>query len=63
MWGGGVSKYVTVEVPFLLRGNRQILTDLQIAEQPWIWEFIERFRNCFERDDYQRVWVYCPEGL
>lgn len=55
-----MSKYQTVEVPFLKRGNQCVLTDKQLVEQRWLKEFVERFKNCFVRDENLMVLVYQP---
>jgi hypothetical protein len=52
----------TVEVPFVTLGNRQVLTDRQITEQPWLKEFMARFPRCFSRDDQYFVYVFDREG-
>lgn len=57
------SAHEIVEVPFETVGNRQRLTDRQLAEQPWLADFILRFQSCFERDEYQRCYWYYPEGM
>jgi hypothetical protein len=41
-------RYETVEVPFLTIGNRRGLTGLQLAEEPWLAEFVDRFKDSFE---------------
>jgi hypothetical protein len=55
-----MSKYETVAVPFITIGNKQVLTDSQLDEQPWLREFIERFRHCFEHDDVTQYWIFKP---
>jgi putative NIF3 family GTP cyclohydrolase 1 type 2 len=52
--------YETIEVPFQTWGNRQYLTDLQLMENPELRDFVERFRECFERDDLRCIWIYAP---
>ena len=47
-------------VPFITLGNRQVLTDKQLVEMPWLKEFIARFPACFEYDLVQHMWVYAP---
>jgi hypothetical protein len=40
--------FENTEVPFITQGNRQILTEKQTIEMPWLKEFIECFPGCFE---------------
>lgn len=39
----------TVEVP-------EVLTDERLLEEPWLAEFVRRYRECFEYDVARRVW-------
>lgn len=55
-----MSKFESVEVPFMLHGNQQILTAQQLEEQPWLKEFVERFKHCFRQDLNRDVWIYEP---
>jgi hypothetical protein len=55
-----MSKYETVEVPFIQRGNRQLLTRKQLDDMPWLAEFVERFRHCFVEDLMLDVLWYEP---
>lgn len=57
-----MSEYQTVAVPFELLGNRQVITDRQIAEMGWLMDFIERFPKCFERSEVGFYYVFYPEG-
>ena len=52
----------TVEVPFVTIGNRQVLTAMQVAESPWLGDFIRSFPKCFAPDHCLDCWVYYPEG-
>ena len=53
--------YENVEVPFITRGNRQMLSRKQLEEIPWLAEFVERFKHCFhESDDYGFYLIYEP---
>ena len=46
-----VSKYQTVEVPIQsLKDGRKFISDQNIAENPWILDFINRFPNYWTRD-------------
>lgn len=60
----GVSdmKWVTEEIPFKLLGNRQVLTDQQVIEQPHLMEFIKLFPHCFEHDPHYNCFVYNPRS-
>lgn len=53
-------KYEDVAVPFQTLGNRQVLGDQQLLQEPWLGEFLTRFRHCFERNDALCCYVYCP---
>jgi hypothetical protein len=53
-----MSRYETVEVPFLSYGDWHCLTRLQIEQEPWLREFLERFRHCFEYDPIRDVYFY-----
>lgn len=55
-------QFETVAVPFLTIGNRQCLTAMQVAEEPWLLDFIGRFPNCFERSLERDLWIYYPDG-
>ena len=45
---GEMAQFEDVEVPFIKIGNRRALTGLQIMQEPWLKEFIERFPASFE---------------
>lgn len=53
-------RYEAAEVPFAIYGNHAVLTDQQIAEAPWLREFLERFKLCFEYDVTLCAWFYTP---
>lgn len=57
-----MSGYVNEAVPFVLIDNRQVLTDQQIAKQPWLRDFVGRFPHCFERDELRMCYFFYPEG-
>ena len=38
----------TVEIPLVTIGNRRALMGLQIVQMPWLRDFIEQFKDCFE---------------
>lgn len=48
----------SVEVPWKLMGNQRCLTDQQLAEMPWLADFVKRFRHCFTYDEMRRLYVY-----
>lgn len=49
--------YETVEVPFVLVGNRRALTVKQLVEAPHLMDFVERFLPCFEYDPVRFLFV------
>lgn len=55
-------KFETFAIPFETRGNRQVLTDMQLAEMPFLMDFISSFPRCFERDYLFQWWIFYPEG-
>lgn len=58
-----MSVYSSEAVPFVLVGNKQALTDQQLAEQPWLCEFIRRFPHCFERSERYMCYFFYREGV
>ena len=57
-----MSKFHTVEVPFTKVGNRECLTCLQLIEEPWLQDFVDRFPHCFRPDPIMDVlWYEIPE--
>lgn len=52
--------YQNVEVPFQMWGNRQVLTEQQLLELPWVKEFSETFAHCFKRDEMRQILIYNP---
>lgn len=55
-------RYETVAVPFQLRGNRQVLTSMQLLEMPWLREFVAAFPRCFGYEPHSDCLVFYPEG-
>lgn len=55
-------RYETIAIPFQIKGNRQYLTELQLAEIPELGDFIKRFPHCFERDPVAELWWFYPDG-
>lgn len=56
-------QWQSAEVPFQLDGNNVVLTDKVLAEQPWAFEFIERWKHCFERDDRLMLYRFYRDGV
>lgn len=52
--------YDTVEVPFRRQDNRSYIAQEQIANHPWLWDFICYFKECFEYDPRLEVFWYLP---
>jgi hypothetical protein len=48
-------KYINVEVPFTVVGNHRCLTGLQLMQEPWLREFVERFKDSFVSSPNQDV--------
>lgn len=57
-----MSKFETVEIPFKTVGNCQVLTEMQLAQEPWLLDFVNQFPHCFAHDPYRNVMVYYPNG-
>lgn len=57
MSDGQNDKYQDVAIPFVQFGNRRALTDAQIENMPWVRDFFEMFRHCFERNECACVWL------
>ena len=47
-----------VEVPFIKFGDRRGLTRVQVFENDFVCEFVERFRDCFEYDEFLNVYLF-----
>ncbi len=54
--------YETIAIPFKVQGNRHVLTRLQIEQSPYIADFVERFRHCFEADPMLDIFWFDREG-
>jgi hypothetical protein len=51
-------RYETVEVPIVrLSDGREFISDLSIAQQQWIAEFVSRFSNYWTYDFIRCGWV------
>lgn len=59
---GKTRGFETVAIPFKLMGNRQVLTDQQIAEHAYLRDFVKAFAHCFEHDPVSDVMVFYPDG-
>lgn len=57
-----MSDYQTLAVPFVNRGNRQVIERRVLCENPWLEDFVRRFPKCFEPDHYTACLVFYPEG-
>ena len=57
-----MSNYKTAAVPFVMHGNRQILTREQLENEPYLADFIASFPVCFEHDPMLCVFYFWPEG-
>ncbi len=55
-------KFETVAVPFKMMGNRQVLTGLQMVQEPWLADFVKAFPACFEFAVDRDVAIYYPNG-
>lgn len=51
----------TVEIPFVVVGDRRCLTHTQLVEMPWLHDFVRRFPACFRYDvSADVVWFEPP---
>lgn len=57
-----VAKFETAEIPFQTVGNRQCLTGLQLMQEPWLQDFVNRFPACFEYAVNMDVVLFYPDG-
>lgn len=55
-------KFETVDVPFHTFGNRQVLTGLQLVQEPWLKEFVDQFPHCFEAECNRDILIFYPDG-
>jgi hypothetical protein len=55
-------RFESVEVPFVTVDNRLCLTDVQIANAPWLADFVRAFPGCFEHSDQLHLYWYYPRG-
>lgn len=49
-------------VPFYAMGNKQVLFEEQLQNQPWLRDFVKAFPRCFEYDVHGYMWIFYPEG-
>ena len=54
--------YESVEIPFMMWGDRQVLSRLQVENHPFIEDFVRRFPYCFDQHEYADFLVFYPEG-
>lgn len=54
--------FESVEVPFVQIDGRAALTDMQLAEDPELARFVERFAHCFERSENRCCYFFNDEG-
>lgn len=57
-----MSKYETVAIPFSNICGRQCLTGMQLAQEPWLREFVDRFPHCFAAAPDMDIMIFYPEG-
>ncbi len=53
-----MSAYSTVQLPFKIYGNKQVILREDADRERWIREFIERFPDSFEYDSVINGWVF-----
>lgn len=58
-----MSGFESVPVPFVYAGNRRALTDQQLADDPYLRQFVETFAGAFERDDDRQLWLFIDPPL
>jgi hypothetical protein len=57
-----MARVESVEVPFQIVGGKRALARKQLVDEPWLEEFVLRFRHCFRADDYGYwLWYEPPE--
>jgi len=51
-------RHENVAVPFCLciDNGQRYLTDLQLAKEPHLRDFVDRFSNSFTHDELRQVW-------
>lgn len=57
-----MSEFETVAIPFKVIGNRQVLTGLQMVQEPWLADFVKSFPDCFAFEPNRDIAVYYPDG-
>jgi hypothetical protein len=53
-----MTSFADKAVPFVIKGNRRALTDMQVARDAGVADFLEAFIECFERDDACCMWLF-----
>jgi hypothetical protein len=54
--------YESVEIPFFLLGDQQVLSRLQVESNQYLVDFIRRFPGCFEYQSHAGYFVFWPDG-
>jgi hypothetical protein len=54
--------FENAELDILMVGDRGMVSDRRVADEPELRRFIERFPDCFEHDDALCLWFFFPEG-
>lgn len=55
-------KFEDVEVPFIMERNCRVLTGEQFIRYPWLSDFIQQFKNCFDYSINRDTFIFYPEG-
>lgn len=55
-------KFETAEIPFQMMDGRQVLTGLQMMQEPWLGDFVKKFPDCFEFPWDRDIAIYYPNG-
>lgn len=57
--GWTMSKFESIAISFHIDADgRRYLTEQQLADNPHLQDFINRFRNCFEHDAMSDRWIF-----
>jgi hypothetical protein len=52
-------KFVNEAVPFQVNADgRRYLTEKQLTDDPYLQDFVKRFRHCFEYDVMTDCWFF-----
>ena len=58
-----MSRFESVPVPFIQRGNRRGLSRHQIEEDAFLADFVNRFRSSFEFDPYANFFIFIEQNM